>query len=471
MAILREALTGDNEVLMTTAATSLARLKTWNQMAVALLTEALGKRAPLRPMPILEGLKHVGASARQLAPVVAALITDKSLTLAERRLAAAALGSITRGTNAGVATLEQAMSSPSWPIVAGAAEGLALTEQVSSSAVTRLMALTNSADADWRRTAYRGLRGFGERATAAALVLVARIGEEQDAEMLEEVIHATVAMGVEAIAPLVELVRGGDIRKVPAAEFALTAIATQRPAEVLESLLADPHPHIRVRASKIVGELGQDAAAALPRLIIMLEQATDDERVDDILVVIAGCGPLDDAAADVVVRALLRWEKIPQEWAEQWLSFTGPAIGLAIERARVSATDKQRLRLEMLAGSMKRVEVNEFQEFAGIDLLLIETFCRVGELLRERGPTSWPTILETLQQQPLRESLVPLVLDIDPRTLSARVKALGEALGVALTDAAERRKGGLTEDGVRVLDRAKSYCQSLRARRLAERRS
>ncbi len=470
LSILREALTGDNEVLVAAAATALARLGAWNDAAIALLTEALRKRSPLRPMPLLEGLKHVGAAGRKAAPAVAPLIFDKSLTLVERRLAAVALGSITQGTDDGVAVLEQALDSADWQIVAGAAQGLALSGRVTASAVARLVTLTSATEPNVRRTAYEGLRGFGEQAAAAVPALITRIGEEPDSAMLDEVIRGVVAMGIAAVAPLVELLRGGDVRKVPAAEVALTAIAGKYPAEVLEVLLCDRHPQMRAWAAKIVAELGSYAAPALPRLSRMLAEATDDERASDIMIVIAGCGPVDETAAAAVVGALSRWREIPEVFAEQWLPYMGPNVPLACDKALQAAAGDAKKRLQILARSISQVEINEFQEFAGINLLLIETYCCVGELLRTRGPTSWPMLLKLLQENPPPEPLIPLKLDIDPRTLSARVKELAEALGMVLTDESQRRRGGLTEDGLRILDRCKAYSQALKARRIAERR-
>ena len=421
-------------------------------------------------MPILDGLQRVGVVAKGAAKVVAALVHDESLPAAERRAAAIALGSITRGTTEGVATLEKALYSPSPQVVAGAAMGLAASEQVSNAAVTRLVKLVPSADAQVRHAAYEGLRSLGERAASATNALAARIGNESDPELLKEAAWALVGIGSAAAPALVQIVREFDMRKVPTATIALTAMASERPADVLRLLLEDPNPRVRATAVQIVTELRTDAAPALPMLALLLDQAASDEVASDIIVTTAGCGPVDEPVAAAVVRALLCWRDIPADWASDWLWHMGPQIGSAIANALSTGDAAAKRRLEALAVSPRALvsdplESDNFVMFAGIDLAWIEIVVRVAAILEQRGEASWPELLSDLQASRIEDSLVSLDLNIDPKTLRNHVKKLGKRMGVSFTYGRERGKSRLTQEAAPILEKARAYLQALRQRR------
>lgn len=356
-----------------------------------------------------------------------------------------------------------ALESNEWEVVVGAAEGLALGGNIPVAAVERLGGLLSADDAQLRRASAVGLRMLGDHALAALDALVDRLWREEELVIVQEIVAALGAIGVPAIDPLVDVVRKEDMRKTPLAAASLVLIGNAHPDAVVGALLSYPELSTALALIGIVRELGAKAAIAVPALAELLDGAPDDESAVFVLASIGACGAAGIAAAPAVARCLARHEGTVAEWSYQALWQMGPEALPAVEELLKKTEGPAKERLERLNSAWRPRAVESFEEFAGIDLALIELFVRAATILA-RGAASWPEVLNELRERGAEDSLVPLNLEIDPKTLSNHVKKLGTKLNVTLTWGRERGKRRLTQEAASVLEKARSYLKALRER-------
>ena len=458
VAILTRALDGDNETLVAVAARALIRQSLRKRLSVQQLIEAFEKSPAMGKYHILQGLEQVGEDAHGASAAVAATVMDKGLPPAVRGQAAETLGKIAAGEKAAVDVLFAALSSKEWQVVVGAVKGLVAQGKAGQRVVGKLAALVSAADDNLRVAACLGLKAMEQQGLGALPALIERLGDESDLEMCCAMIEAIVAMGVEVIPTLTEVIRQGDARRIRWAAVALVRMGKAAAQHLAEALGKESDTATRFAYVMLLRDMGWKAAPAVPTLGRILDETDDEELALLATAAIFVCGQAGAPAAPSLVRCLMNRGDETASAAERSLKLIGTPAVAALEEALKSAEGTAKRRIEQTLTYFRPGEEQRFRHLERIGRDdLIRLFVLVGAFLEENGKAGWRPIAEAIGPQIDFKRIDGGPVGVTANSIAGQVKELSMRLNIVLTDNSGNRKGGLTQEGRKLLKEAKEY--------------
>ncbi len=297
--------------------------------------------------------------------------------------------------------------------------------------------------------------------------MIQRLGEERDMDVCERITEALVSIGEPAVADLIALVRKRDIVR---AEFAVRALANigTSAAETLASLLPTiTHERTRNILVAVLAEMGPGAAPAVPVLAQMLDETLDDQLALYVVMALWSC----DAAAPAIP-ALIRCLRARESGEDQIAILIGRTLAQLREQAipalQDALTDAVGTERELIERTLAILGISQSGKWAYLEDMqcddLIAIFIEVGDLLEEDA-ISWRKLSALIEEKEREGRLAFADFGMSPNSLRNYVTDLGTKLGCSLTTHGEKKKGGLSDDGRRVLSNANAYLQAKAARR------
>jgi HEAT repeat protein len=287
-----------DESVRTAAAEAIARVGSLNEAATDSLVQGLSSPDNVVRAQTAQALGTIGVSAHETAPALVQALADRNDRV--RAKAVQALGKIGEGAAAvAVPSLVRALRDQDNWVSALAAEALGQMGDSSEEAVPALMRALRHINPQVRGNAAESLGKLGSAAARARRALESACQDEDGA------------------------VRGQAIR-------ALGALGpTKASWHVVLTGLQDSDPQVRTAAVDAIGQWGEPNEAALSGLMPLLEDASDQVKVQvtQVLPKLAGATP---AVVDGLCRRLLEDDSVlVQCSAAQALSKLGPAAAAA----------------------------------------------------------------------------------------------------------------------------------------------
>jgi hypothetical protein len=354
-------------------------------------------------------------------------------------------------------------------VLCGAAEGLGQWSTVPNDVIERLTTLVDAENEVLRAAAVLSLQEMRKHAGQAVPKLIARLGEETSVDIHRNIGGALIAIGAVAIPDLIDVIKQRDMRRLSTAALVLVNIGPLAVPSVV-SLLTEADAFVRLTAISILANMGSDAACAVPGLVSLIDESTNDELIEAIVVAIGQIGPSAVNAAPAVVRCLIEGSDAMATVCRNTLCQLGPEARQILDATLPNATDLEKARIESTADAMRGTHNDEYNVFESLDAdNLLAMFVHVGEFLEANGPTTWGDLAKELTDRKKRGKLEVFRFATSSSNLRDRLKELGEKLGdIRLTAHGRNKKGGLTEDGKSWLPRAAAYLAAKRRRLLTD---
>lgn len=462
--VLRTALRSDDPDVLAIVSTTLLWRQLHREDAITAAIKAFREGRGETRYGMVRVLHDLGPLVLDAIPILSELVRNKEVPDYIRGRAAAAIGSIARDKPDGAELLKKALRSKRWELVTGAADGLALKGCFGDKEVAALAAMLSVEDENLRGAAAYGLKKIGPGAEAAIPAMLARFGTESNREVCKAIIAAFGAIGPVAIIPLLDLLSEFDMRQYPLCIASLHAIGSAAAETIVETMLSHPDGVIRIVGVQILRELGVVAAPAVPMLAKLLDEAENAEVAYEIVVAVLVCGPAARAAADSIVRALVRWDDDVAEAAEMTLRLIGaPAALAALRIAEMSAVGdaKQRIiKATASIGPQRNEAFNRLESYQRDDLLRL--FVLVGGIFDHQGETSWHTVAKEVSAKITFKRTNGRPFGTSDKSIAKAVNDLGAiVLGEKgrLTTHGNNTKGELTPAGMTLLREARGYLE------------
>jgi hypothetical protein len=460
MAILMRTLRSDNETLVSIAARALIRQSLQTRLAVKELIEAFEKSEVMGKYHILQGLAEAGESASGATAAVTAAITDRNLPPAIRKQAAKTLAKIAPEKDAAASVLFTAMSSRDWQVVVGAAEGTIVLEKAGERVADKLAVLLSAADKDMRVAACLGLKAMEQQALGALPTLIERLGDESNLEVCGAMIEAVAAIGVAAIPSLIEVIQRGDARRMQWVALALVQMGGAAATQLAEALDKESDTGRRGLYVMLLRDMGWKAAPAVPVLGRILDETDDEELAFLATAAIFVCGQAGAPAAPSLVRCLMSRGDETASAAERSLKLIGSPALAALEEALKTAEGTAKRRIE---AALKYFRPGDEPRFPHLERIgrddLLKLFVLVGSVFERQGETSWRTVAAQVSDKITFKRANGWSFSKGDNRIAAAVKKLGELVNTTLTTHVDRKKGGLTPKGRKLLQEARSYLE------------
>ena len=463
LAVLVELLRRENAQATLLAAPVLALRGIRTEWAIDCLVRALPKCSPTEKCGVVRQLQYLGPSAVKTLPVLKEMLFDESLPSFFRARAAAAIGSVTKGSEAGLDSLKQALKSNDWQVVNGAADGLAIHGGYSTVEINRLGQLLESEDKNMRRIAILSLRRFGPRASAALPALLGRFGNEPDQELCWELTETVATIGPIAIAPLIELARRNDYRVAPFVAASLHEIGDAAIEPVIRHLLGDADERIQSMGELVIASLGPRAiAAAIPVLSDLLDATWDLEKAYSLVRTIGRCGAAAEGAAGALVNLLARCDN-PEIVREvmQALRPIGESARRDLSRAISGAADDTLVRLKRAYAACQTTEGRKFEKLERINRDdLLKLFVLVGDAFVDLREAGWRRVSEAIRDKVNFKRANGRPFGMRDVSIAEAIEELSALIGIELVRTTPKKRTQLTEPGRKLLDDVKSYLES-----------
>lgn len=409
-------------------------------------------------------LRDVGPRGIRLLPMLREVFADRSISSTYRGQALAAIGSVAKGSSEDVNVLSGALLSEDWEIVNGAIEGLAMHGSVKEPDTMQLATHLSAENPQLRFTAASNLQRLGPLGRPALQPLLARLGEESDAEICKLVAAAIASVGMDAIDPLIDEAQRLDFRTFPLVALSLKTIGDDAIGPVVEKLLGDENEQIQALGILVLRDMGSRAAPAVPVLTGLLRQTRDLEMAVVLLQTIALCGRAAESAIDAIVEVLISCEdQDVEDHATRTLQRLGPAALRTLENAVLSATGGARQRLNNAIAALKRRVDDRYLYFETLNNdNLLRYFVLVGQCLERRGTTSWTDIGEAIEPYVAAFRIRRNELGTSPNAVRDNVQRLVKLLQRnPLTTHGGQRAGDLTAAGRKLLAEATEYLRGV----------
>lgn len=398
--VLHKLLRSDDDQAKLIAAPVMALNDYQIDAAMSALVEVLPQSRWEDRCGVVRHIETIGPKAIRMLPILEQMLADETLPSFFRARAATAIGSVTKGTKSHLKLLSETLSSADWEIMDGAADGLEVHGGFRDSDIDRIAAHLDAESRDMRRIAAIALKRFGSRASRAIPKLIERFRNEPDPQLCLGLTEAVAAMGVDAVAPLIEAAKQQDFRIISLIAATLRAIGDHAVVPVVEQLVQDPNEQIRILGIVILKEMGTKAAPAIPTLAEMIEDTLDLELVCTVAAIFALCGRDSAIAARSLVRALIRCDDAEfTHIATGALRKVGPialeALAEASALAFLSAEDKRRIDTAIAACQPQLSErFKHLQQLNSDDLL--RYFVLAAQLLANQKQVGWGEVGERI---------------------------------------------------------------------------
>lgn len=333
-------------------------------------------------------LKTIGSPAVGALEVLKHLLNCRTVSSFHRARAAAAIGSVTKGTKESVDILSGALFSADAEIFFGAAEGLHLHGEIKMKDLRQIASQLSAEDGRLRQLAALAVQQMGPKARPVLPQLLARLGAEPDVTIVKAVSAAIAAVGTDAVEPLIEEAKKNDFRTIPGVLESFHKLAGKSVGEVIRRLLEDECESVQVIAVSVLEGLGNRAKEAIPALIEALRETRHVDVVVVILKIFAKYGQHATAAAEVVANTMSSCEDPDvQAAAAQALRKIGAA-------AEPYLTEQHRRALERFAPE----RTGNYPKLEQLDNdALLRYFEIVGQVLEITGKASWRKIGEVIE--------------------------------------------------------------------------
>jgi HEAT repeat protein len=465
---LHETISSDIDLAAGIAAGALLRPGVHEEFAIPKVVEVLPRLGTEGQFHILNTLKYLSSDISPFFDVTSRLLNDENVSAAIRGQAAAVIGRMGREPTRSIPLLLRAAGNPKPEVVAGAIEGLERSGDGSPETVSAFAKLLFHRNEIVRGNAANGLRALGSRAAPAIPALIQCLETETALGVCDLVMQALGATGSAAIPSLSGFIRRPVSLKHEAAIKAL-ALTGDEGVEALATLAMEADDGLSASIALVLGTLGRRAEAAVPVFARMLDQA-DDNLSFYIVWYLYMCGPWAVRAVPALIRCICERGSTQDEigaWAERVLFGLREQAIPALQTAMEDASENVRARIERTLAAFTGWKQETLTPLADIDLKLVRRFVAVGDVLaKERNATSWPDISEILLKDKQNKSERR---GLKPRSLATNIGKLGKQLGDTLTTHGNQRKGTLTPEGRRWLEKARNYLREKdAARRLPE---
>lgn len=409
-------------------------------------------------------LRDSGPRALALLPMLRDVFADKEVPTPYRGQAAAAIGSVAKGSDEDVSVLSGALLSSDWEIVNGAIEGLHMHDSVKEADVIQLASHLSADDRQLRYTAASNLQRLGPLGRPALPALLERLGEESDPELCKLNALAIASVGMDAVEPLIEEAHRQDFRTYSLVALALKTIGDEAIEPIIEKLLGSEHEEVRVLGILVLKDMGSKAAPALPVLTKLLLETRDVEMAVVLIQIMGLCGRAAASAVDAIISVLIScdYEDV-EDAAARTLQRIGKDALPALENAASSETGAAKLRLVNVIAAVRRRGGDRFEQLEGIhNDNLVRYFVLVAQYLERHGPASWSAVGETIERHVAAFRSKNAELGTSGNAVRDNVKRLATLLNKnPLTTHKPQRAGTLSSTGKSLLREATEYLRSI----------
>lgn len=456
--ILTRALDSDDEGIAGSAAAALARAGVQEHRAL----QAIKKRFKTFPPAIMRYLLYAICNSNHRVPglfdEVAAVFNNPDEEPITRQLAAAALERVAPDKGRATSMLMTALKSTDSALVSGALFGFAKFDPFPQCAADVLPAQLRAHDVHIRRAVSEAI--FASKLLADQLLplLIRRLGDEKDDEVIGNLCGACYVVGQPAIAPLLERVCNGTPREAWAAGSALVTVGPNSATAIAEMLLGKRTEKEYSRLLTVLESMGAEAALAIPTLAAILS-ATEDHLLAVLIIRVlffaeAAALPAIPALVNYAVRADPENQDV-QKWIHSTLSKHRREAANALREAIAVALAADRPRFEAMLDTVEPDRHHTSSRLVRFDdPETIRRFVRVAEHLKFKGPDSIRTVSASLTAQfgPDGNSLT---------TLGRALKDLTKWIGKPLTSPRPAKTMGLTPEGEALLEECRQFLKEL----------
>lgn len=460
--VLHHALLDQDEVLSSVAGVALLRVGVGQEDAVRKISKHLLGLNPGTQYSILVAAKPLGIQAKGIFDAVAKILDDSKRPPEIRQVAAAALGCITTGSARATPMLMQALRSPDWEVVKGAVDGLEASGHFPDEAAGELANLLAHKDESIRVAAASGLAVMKERAAPALPMMLKRLSEETNLDIVGLLIPALSAIGSAAIPSLVAIIVEGDRLRAEPAMQALAGMGSNAARTLAELLRQTEDERVRKMVVAVLVGMGRRAVPAIPVLADILDETDNDELAIHCTMSLCLCGPSAVAAIPALIRCITQRgcdDNAVGMWAERALWTMREHAIPALEGAIKANSNSQRKFLERALAGMGASfgsDLGRLEQFDCDDLLA--SFVDVGTILETKGETSFRDLAIILKDKEVKGALTPGYEGVSQSGIRKHLAALENKIGgPRLTTHGDNKKGDLTPGGRALLAEAREY--------------
>lgn len=396
-----------------------------------------------------------------LMTVVASEGKDPAL----RAEAAMRLGPLAQSHGEAQQLLARVIESEHPYVLEGCALGLSQAGWRSTATIQLLLTRAQHGDDEVRQAALRGLAAFGplepEPAALAAIVLTDLVGTVTSDDSVMALANAMAACGDAIIDPLITIMQRHEYRHLPAIAMTLVKLGSSTALKIIERLRHEDDSWSMTMMFAIAREMGPIAAPMVPLLSELLETEADPAAAGVLLGALLATGvPLNDALHGLL-RCLWAEDAELADRAERVLATMGSSIYPVLDQCIEYAAPDSRTRLMRLRRLHENDTLDPFADLRafGNDAVL-QRFAVAAALLEERGSVSFNQMVLALRHQQTKGSL-PTSWGVSVTSIRSAFQAVSRHFGFGpVTTQTPGRKGMLTPEAVRFLERVRRYLEA-----------
>lgn len=461
---LRAAVNLDNDGLSGLAISDLLRLDCGKEETLQLVRNRFARLSEVGQYVILLTIGSLAPRAQALCDLVAATISNDYAHLKVRKTAAIVLGGMGCNKDRVAMLLFKALDSRHRPVVEGAIEGLQRNGQLPQDGAWRLIRFLEDKDESVRLWAAQSLQSVAIHGEYDLPRIISRLREEQNIDVCWAMTQAIAATGVMAIPALLAVIHWRDARTTEPAMRSLARLG-ERGAETLARLCVElPEEADRKLVVMVLASMGEAARPAIPFLATTLNETRDDELAMYVVMGMYACGPSTASAIDALIRCIV--SDRPQhvrEWAERALGANGGQALPALRSAVASKSGEGKRRLEEALAKLNVADYERFKRFEVLDDdVTLDLFVHVADLIAERGALSFQRLSDVFERE--RDERAGIGFPTSARGLLLGVQKLERHFGCTLMERRPGRKGGVTSEGIHLLEEVKEYLSVKRDR-------
>jgi hypothetical protein len=389
---LTKVLTSEDSDLAGVAAIGLLRISIQDRAAIDAIKRSFGSLG----LPIVRQLfltaYEVGAPAGGLFDIIAQHLADASQDDSLRMWCAAALGSITRGTDHATSLLLDALQSPISLVVEGAALGLAASKNVPAAACSLLAPRLRDPDVAMRRSAAIAAASLSAHSLALIPALVERLAEETDGGALSEITAGLSAIGKPGLPALIEMVDLSNEQVEEQAGMVLVSFGEDAAEIIGKNMMQCGTVEKFNWFLRVLYSLGSKAAPAVPALIDNFGIFDNETVLLNIIRIFFACGPGAVDAVPVLVDFFAVGNYLDNDldfWVKQTLSLHPLESSHALRQQLALAVGPARTRLETLLSILAPTLNKQPGRLSGFAKLgVVKRFVLIASALEGHGPCS-----------------------------------------------------------------------------------
>lgn len=471
--ILGEGLRSDDPDLVAAAAMAMPRLRVRIKEAIAICLDALEHTVEPGTQSIVAALAEMAPHGRTAIPKLVRLFESPDSSLPLKVSLVTALGKLRQSGDRAEEALLAALDGNDWTIISHVVHALQDDDRLISKAADAMVRRLACSDPDIRGIAARALLGSNIPSAAVVPALMMRLKEETEPDAFRAIVSAIGAIGAPALPALLDEFKLCNVRTMYQVQMALIAVGRTSPQELLQAFLSSEDRDALIALGGILCQIGPRVVAVVPKLVELLEmRGTEHQRVAARALTRIGARGKD--AAPALVNAIRDVDDECAEWIQQSLVSIGPEITAVV---RAAWDQGRQLTKYRLAPVLKRLTSNTVQQPStaediamwNINAKLLELFALVGNVLKERGPTSYRE-LETCLSELADRGTASNKIRTSAAYIRTKVKELESVVSqlegrpIVLLLRNGTRATSLTPDGQEFLARSVQFLEKRRLR-------